>query len=990
MVGNYPVAVRVGTDTDWSAVACGDEFSLAIKSDGSLWSWGLNANSQLGLGDTADRSTPQQVGSASDWAGVAGGDKHALAVKDDGSLWSWGLNANGQLGLGDTDDRTTPAQVGSDTDWDEISGGADFSAAVKAGGTLWTWGRNNRSQLGLGDTVQQLSPQQVGAGADWASVRCGDEDAMAITSAGALWSWGYNSFGQLGLGDSLIRTEPTQVGADVDWVEFARGDDHAAAIKDNGTLWAWGDNNYGQLGLGTSDNSAHPAPTQVGNGRNWSRVLCGDDFTTALRPGDELWGCGDNTSGDLSLGFVTLQQDSPTLPTLLFITSDATAPTLDTLTSSTHPVASVWYPLADASFAWTGADASGIAGYRWIRDQVAGTAAPTGYPNPGTSVPYTGLADGLHYFHVRAVDRAGNWGATSTRAARIDTTPPSVTPVRPVDGATYLWGSTVTSSWTSDDVHSGLATETAILDGTAVGKGDALDTAATGAHTFAITATDAAGNQQAVSLAYSVEPPLTFTITPTAGPNGSISPATPQTVDSGGSQAFTITPAGGYHVADVLVDGNSVGAVPSYTFTNVTADHIISATFAVDVFTITPTAGPNGSISPATPQTVDSGGSRAFTITPASGYHVADVLVDGASIGTVTSHTFTNVTADHTISALFAIDVFTITPTAGPNGAISPSTPQTVDSGGSQAFTITPAGGYHVADVLVDGVSVGAVTSYTFSNVTADHTISATFAIDMFTITPTPPVHGFIRPGTEQSVAFGENLTFEIEAADGYYVADVTVDGASVGPVTSYSFLAIDADHTIGASFALGPQAEPRHDVRQDRGHVRRLDHPWGQALRQRLRGRSGRTHRHAGAVRIGRRAFVEHRGHLRHQHELRPGHGRAVHHDGLADGTHLLPSAVRRRTAGRVREPHRRPPQARHASGADPARRARVDTRPSLLHGLRVARAALHGRPEDGQGQGVPLQERPVRLREDARRHQRRQRRLHQVPAQDQAHGEG
>ena len=102
----------------------------------------------------------------------------------------------------------------------------------------------------------------------------------------------------------------------------------------------------------------------------------------------------------------------------------------------------------------------------------------------------------------------------------------------------------------------------------------------------------------------------------------------------------------------------------------------------------------------------------------------------------VTSYTFTNVTADHTISATFAIDTFTITPTAGPNGTISPAAEQTVDYGGGLAFTITPDLGYHVADVLVDDVSVGAVTSYTFTDVTADHTISATFAIDTFTITP--------------------------------------------------------------------------------------------------------------------------------------------------------------------------------------------------------------------------------------------------------------
>ena len=107
-------------------------------------------------------------------------------------------------------------------------------------------------------------------------------------------------------------------------------------------------------------------------------------------------------------------------------------------------------------------------------------------------------------------------------------------------------------------------------------------------------------------------------------------------------------------MADVLVDGVSVGAPTSYTFTNVTAGHTISATFAIDTFTITPSAGQHGSISPATPQPADYGADRVFTITPAPGYYIADVLVDGVSVGPVTSHAFVDITADHTIAASFA------------------------------------------------------------------------------------------------------------------------------------------------------------------------------------------------------------------------------------------------------------------------------------------------------------------------------------------------
>ena len=107
---------------------------------------------------------------------------------------------------------------------------------------------------------------------------------------------------------------------------------------------------------------------------------------------------------------------------------------------------------------------------------------------------------------------------------------------------------------------------------------------------------------------------------------------------------------------------------------------------------------------------------------------MADVLVDGASVGAVTSYTFSNVTANHTIAASFAITTYTITTSAGANGSITPSGSVSVNSGSNQTFTITPAANYHVANVLVDSASVGAVTSYTFSNVTANHAIAASFA----------------------------------------------------------------------------------------------------------------------------------------------------------------------------------------------------------------------------------------------------------------------
>ncbi len=217
----------------------------------------------------------------------------------------------------------------------------------------------------------------------------------------------------------------------------------------------------------------------------------------------------------------------------------------------------------------------------------------------------------------------------------------------------------------------------------------------------------------------------TYTLTPLASAGGSISPNIPQTVNYGGSKTFNFTPNTGYHISSVVVDGVSQGTPSSYTFNNVTANHTIVVSFAIDTFTLTPSAGANGSISPNTVQTVNYGSSATFNFTPNTGYHIANVVVDGVPLGTTPgSYTFSNVAANHTIAVSFAINTYTLTPSAGINGSISPNTPQTVNYSASKTFTMLPNTGYHVTDVRVDGVSQGAIGSYTFSNVAANHTIT--------------------------------------------------------------------------------------------------------------------------------------------------------------------------------------------------------------------------------------------------------------------------
>ncbi len=142
---------------------------------------------------------------------------------------------------------------------------------------------------------------------------------------------------------------------------------------------------------------------------------------------------------------------------------------------------------------------------------------------------------------------------------------------------------------------------------------------------------------------------------------------------------------------------------------------------------ITASAGTGGGISPDGETAVGVGGTETYTITPEAGYRVSSVLVDGAEQGNVSSYTFSDVQENHTISASFE-RVFTLAASAGANGTISPAGETVVVAGGTETYTITPSAGYRVSSVLVDGAEQGNVSSYTFTDVQANHTISASFA----------------------------------------------------------------------------------------------------------------------------------------------------------------------------------------------------------------------------------------------------------------------
>jgi len=228
----YSSPVQVGSLTNWSKVSCGGNYSIAVKTDGTLWSWGRNTDGQLGLGNTTNYSSPKQIGSLTTWSKVSASPYRTVAaIKTDGTLWTWGNNGNGQLGIGNITSYSSPKQVGALTNWLNVASGSYACIALKTDGTIWSWGTGGNGQLGLGNTSQYNSPKQIGALTSWSYVNTSSQFFMgAIKNDGTMWDWGYNVGGQLGLGNTTYYSSPKQVGALTTWSNFSMGDSHTIAV----------------------------------------------------------------------------------------------------------------------------------------------------------------------------------------------------------------------------------------------------------------------------------------------------------------------------------------------------------------------------------------------------------------------------------------------------------------------------------------------------------------------------------------------------------------------------------------------------------------------------------------------------------------------------------------------------------------------------------------------------------------------------------------
>jgi alpha-tubulin suppressor-like RCC1 family protein len=302
-----PVSV-VGGFTDWCQVSAGCNHSAAVRMNGTLWGWGSDINGKLGDNNSVSTSSPVSVvGGFTDWCQVSAGMPHSAAVRTNGTIWSWGSGADGRLGDNTLVTRSSPVSVvGGFTDWCQVSAGGFHTAAVRTNGTVWSWGNNTSGRLGDNTATDKSSPVSVVGGfTDWCQVSVGYEHSTAIRTNGTIWSWGLGSSGRLGDNTNVTRSSPVSVvGGFTDWCQVSVGVCHTAAVRTNGTIWSWGNGCFGILGDNTITTRSSPVSV-VGGFTDWCQVSAGRCHTAAVRTNGTIWTWGNNSSGRLGNGTVT-------------------------------------------------------------------------------------------------------------------------------------------------------------------------------------------------------------------------------------------------------------------------------------------------------------------------------------------------------------------------------------------------------------------------------------------------------------------------------------------------------------------------------------------------------------------------------------------------------------------------------------------------------------------------------------------------------------
>jgi alpha-tubulin suppressor-like RCC1 family protein len=287
-------------------LGAGDSYTVVAKPDGTVWTWGTNAEGQLGNGSTtpAVRKVPDQVPGLTTVTAIAAGRYHVLALLSDGSVWAWGNNAVGQLGDGSNTTRRSPVPVNSLSGVTKIAAGTAFSVALKSDGTVYTWGDDGTGQLGDGTIGggSSTTPIQVTGLSDVQYIAAGGSHALAVKNDGTVWAWGLNSSGQLGNNSTSNSATPVQMIGVASASRVAGGGAHSVILKTDGTVMTTGYNNNGELGLGSGQGQYRTTAAAIASFTGVADVRAGENYSVVLKSDGTVWTWGRNHVGQLATG----------------------------------------------------------------------------------------------------------------------------------------------------------------------------------------------------------------------------------------------------------------------------------------------------------------------------------------------------------------------------------------------------------------------------------------------------------------------------------------------------------------------------------------------------------------------------------------------------------------------------------------------------------------------------------------------------------------
>ncbi|MCK5160289.1 MAG: pre-peptidase C-terminal domain-containing protein, partial [Candidatus Aureabacteria bacterium] len=249
------------------SIETGHHYGLALKSDKTVWSWGWNPYGNLGLGADAPeyQPVPAQILGLEDIISIESGAYQGFAVKSDGTVWAWGYNGGDAVGDGSGEDQWSPVLLGLDDVISVASGGTWVSIALKSDGTVWGWGAIFADLADKHNNYIYEVPFQIPGLDNITNIAAGNDFFLALKSDGTVWSWGENSRGRLGVGTYVDNFYgcPAQVLVLTDVTEIACGSYHGLARKSDGSIWAWGYNGYGQIGIGDDSITSQKTPVKV-------------------------------------------------------------------------------------------------------------------------------------------------------------------------------------------------------------------------------------------------------------------------------------------------------------------------------------------------------------------------------------------------------------------------------------------------------------------------------------------------------------------------------------------------------------------------------------------------------------------------------------------------------------------------------------------------------------------------------------------------------